>query len=56
MKFGMNEGMATKVRNFIFGAVFAAVFIWAVCVVIKGSSGADRDQSSCPRFHPSDAR
>ena len=56
MKFGINEGMATKAGNFILGAVFVAVLMWAICVAIKGSSTADDSQQSRPQLRPSAAR
>lgn len=56
MKFGVNEGMATKVGNFILGVVFVAVLMWAICITIKGSSDTDGSQQSRPQFRPSAAR
>ena len=56
MKFGVNEGMATKVGNFILGVVFVAVLMWAICVAIKGSSASNGSHQSRPQFRPSAAR
>lgn len=56
MKFGVNEGITTKVGNFILGAIFVAVLMWAICVAIKGSSTVDGSQQPRPQFRPSVAR
>jgi len=56
MKFGVNEGMATKAGNFILGVVVVVVLMWAICIAIKGSSGADGSQQSRPQLKPSVTR
>lgn len=56
MKFGINEGMATKAGNFILGVVLVAVLMWAICVAIKGSSTVDGSQQSRPQLRPSATR
>ena len=53
MKFGVNEGIASKVGNFILGIVFVAVFIWAACVIIKSSADRERDLDAQSQFQPS---
>lgn len=58
MKFGVNEGMATKVGNFILGVALVVVLVWAACVAIRDSAGEDKNRGFRQDRHlmPSDAR
>lgn len=54
MKFGVNEGMATKAGNFILGVVLVGVIVWAVCAAIKSSDLSSRQPQ--PQLRPSAMR